>query len=253
MKVEFYKAVWGFEDDFASGIFLGRAREAGYSGFECPIGFDPGVAADSGLAYVAQAFPESVDQMARDLDQALRYSPKMVNLQIGKDHWDETRSAEFLEGALRLVAHFPIPVVFETHRGRICYSAASTACWLKRYPDIRLCADFSHWTCVSESLLADQEEAVSLAISHADYIHARIGHQLGPQVSDPRHERWQVQTDVFVGWWRRWLESKRQEGWPSAGINPEFGPPNYMPTDSEDYKEDLWEHCAYVKGILSRL
>ena len=54
---------------------------------------------------------------------------------------------------------------------------------LHNFPSLRLALDISHWICVSESYLEDQQEAIDLSIQHTVHLHARVGHREGLQVT----------------------------------------------------------------------
>jgi hypothetical protein len=77
-------------------------------------------------------------------------------------------------------------------------------------------------------LLADQPEAVALALSRTGHIHARIGHAEGPQVNDPRAPEWAEAFNTHFGWWDKVVAQKKKEGRPLTMLT-EFGPVDYMP------------------------
>ena len=70
------------------------------------------------------------------------------------------------------------------------YSAPVAKHYLETIPDLRFTLDISHWCNVHESLLADQQETIDLVLPRVNHVHARIGHQEGPQVNDPRAPEW---------------------------------------------------------------
>lgn len=250
MKIEFIKSLWGFEsEDF--GEFLARCTATGYAGIESPMPLNYQAIQDNGLVYVAQGFPVTPEDLQRDVEAAAKHGAVLLNVQAGKDFWAFDQACNFLESAIRIIEQAPIPVAFETHRGKLFYSAASTAELLARFPEVQLTADFSHWTCVSESLLTGQDEAVEAAIQRSVYVHARLGHEEGPQVAEPSHSRWASQLKAFEDWWLRIIEASKANGATVLRINPEFGPPNYMPTDGDRPLADLWDVCAWMKDHLS--
>jgi hypothetical protein len=166
-----------------------------------------------------------------------------------------SKGAPFFESALKdVVAKAPIPIVFETHRGRLLYEPQSTHAYIQRFPELRLTADFSHWTCVCESMLQGQEEAVSLALRHTDLIHARVGHEEGPQVPDPRAPEWAGHVAAHVKWWREVASHHAMRGSKVLRIDPEFGPPNYMPTlpYTRQAVTDLWDVCSWMRDHLKK-
>ena len=125
MAIEFYKSLWGFEnlslDEFAT-----RVLADGYNGVECPMSIPPGYLSTRNLKYIAQDFVETQDSLQEAIDRASEMKAELLNLHIGKDWWPENVVADFLEQSLKRIEESDIPVGFETHRGRIFYSAAST-------------------------------------------------------------------------------------------------------------------------------
>ena len=100
--------------------------------------------------------------------------------------------------------------------------------FLEAIPGLRLTLDISHWCNVSESLLADQQATVDLAISRTDHVHARIGHPEGPQVNDPRAPEWENAAKAHFAWWDKVVSAKQNAG-QTMTILTEFGPVDYMP------------------------
>ncbi len=251
MEVRHFKATWGMDGSLAEQ--LRRIREAGFDGFEAPLPDDPielrREAAANSLQYAALAFPLSVSEAAASLDKAVEAGACLLNLHSGKDWWPFAQAVEYLEGVAKLREASPIAVCHETHRGRIFFSPAVTAALIREVPSLRLAADFSHWTCVCESMLGDQATAVSLAIEHTVHIHARVGHEEGPQVSDPRAPEFAGTLAQFERWWRDILDSAKARGLPWIGVDPEFGPPNYMPTApfTREPLADLWDVCLWMR------
>jgi sugar phosphate isomerase/epimerase len=254
--VRFYKALWGMGGSLPDK--LDQIASAGYSGIEAPVGmYDAQTLApaldDHGLGFVGMLFVEDAEALKRGLEEALASGAEMANVHAGKDWWDFDRGCRFWEEALAVVGDSPLRVAFETHRGRILHSPAATAAYLRRFTELELTADFSHWTCVCESMLADQEEAVSLAVSRTALIHARVGHEQGPQVPDPRAPDWSRYVEQFELWWDRILDAATQRGESVVRVDPEFGPPNYMPTEPYSGRPtaDLWDVCLWMRDRLA--
>ena len=89
---------------------------------------------------------------------------------------------------------------------------------------------------------------MEVCIKRTHHIHARVGWQHGPQVPDPRHEKYMHWTERFEGWWDGIVEHCLAEGRPWLTINPEFGPPEYQHIDLETGKPlaDIWEICLWI-------
>ena len=114
-------------------------------------------------------------------------------------------------------------------------------------------ADISHWCNVHESLLEDQTETVAMALERVEHLHARIGHQEGPQVNDPRAPEWENAVKAHLAWWDKVLERKMQAG-ETMTILTEFGPPNYLPTlpYTQQPVADQWAINVYIMQMLRK-
>ncbi|MEY3897863.1 MAG: hypothetical protein RLZZ214_3384, partial [Verrucomicrobiota bacterium] len=92
----------------------------------------------------------------------------------------------------------------------------------------KLTCDFSHWVCVAERLLEDCNEIIQLAADHCHHLHARVGHEEGPQVSDPRAPEWSRHLAAHEAWWDTIWTSQKRRGLATTGLVPEFGPAPYQ-------------------------
>jgi hypothetical protein len=159
------------------------------------------------------------------------------------------KQIRFFVSSLRLEEQIGIPIAHETHRRRPFFSPMNTMAILRELPEIRLNIDFSHWCCVSESLLDDQERAIHLAAEHAIHLHGRVGYENGPQVPDPRVPEWERCVTKHEAWWDLVIDAQRNRGENEFTFVPEYGPPTYMqtnPTTGEPLA-DLWEICLWSR------
>jgi sugar phosphate isomerase/epimerase len=254
MDIRHFKATWGMEGSL--GEQLDRIEQAGFDGFEAVIPDSPGPfakeASSRKLQFAAIAFPLSLDEAEVALESAVSAGACLLNLHSGKDWWPFRDGVAYLEGVGRLQESSPIPICHETHRGRLFFSPAVTADYIRAIPSLRLAADFSHWTCVCESMLQDQSASVNLAVEHTIHIHSRVGHEQGPQVSDPRAPEFAGRLATFTAWWQQIVDSAGRRGLPWIGIDPEFGPPGYMPTlpYTRQPVADLWDVCVWMRDRL---
>ena len=172
---------------------------------------------------------KNLAQFQLSLTAAVQSNPVYVNCHSGKDFFSFDENKSFVELTQKISKQSGIPVYHETHRGRILYSAPVTRRFIETYPDIQLTLDISHWCNVHESLLADQDSTVSLALEKTGHIHARIGHPEGPQVNDPRAPEWKDAVDAHFSWWDKVVQRKRSNGGTMTFLT-EFGPLDYMPS-----------------------
>lgn len=215
MELIFYAAWWG-RDGVGIDAMVESVAESGYDGIETFVPADrrrrnalAKTIARSGLSCIAHQYEADGDaetcrrQLADNLRRAGDIAPVLVNSHTGRDHWPPARIDPLIEVAAGIESELGVPVVHETHRSRFAYSAAVTAGYLDRFPELRLTADLSHWACVSETLLEDQDDLLELSLARAAHTHIRVGSAQSAQVPDPAAQRWRRELDAHVGWWRR--------------------------------------------------
>jgi sugar phosphate isomerase/epimerase len=253
VKTEFYKTLWGMGGTLDEK--LTKIKAAGFEGFEDPIQphFQVKPAIEkSGLKYIGMAFGSDPEQFKKDLGEAFDSGATSVTVHIGGCHFSEQQAMDTLGKFLEHTKQVPFPVNFETHRGRLLYEPLSTARYLKAFPDLYLCADLSHWTVVTESLLHNFKDELELAISRTRHIHARVGHEEGPQVPDPRAESWLGHVKAHEEWWDRIRAAQKARGQEVCTVDPEFGPPNYQWTNPKDGTPlaDVFEVSVWMRDRL---
>lgn len=264
MKLQWICTVWGMEA-LAAREKLARAKAAGFDGVETGIPVDAkerrelrAQLDETGLLLVAQQWTTGADPAAHagsfeeQYRRAAEMYPLMVNSHTGRDIFSLKQNLEVFKKAAKLEKELGIPVAHEVHRGRVTFSIQSTMALIDAVPGVRLTADFSHWCCVHESLLEDQEESVQRAIAHTRHVHARVGNAEAPQVTDPRAPEWKKEVGVHVSWWQSIVDARKAEGMESLTICPEFGPPNYMATlpGTGTPVADQWAINCYMKDFL---
>lgn len=253
MRLRFFKTLWGMEA-LPVEARVAKVVEAGYEGFE---GILPDVqeARRLGVAMpaVAMIFPTEIESFKSQFDQAGELGLDRLVVHAGKDWWSFDQGSAFFDAALEIVEASNLPTAFETHRGRLLFEPQSTVRYLERFPTLRLCADFSHWTCVCESMLDDQMDAVRLAASRVIHLHARVGHEEGPQVPDPRTPRWLPYVERFEAIWDLVHAAHVERGEEMLTIDPEFGSPAYLWTDPVDERPlaDQFEVTNFVRDRLA--
>ncbi|MDQ6420633.1 sugar phosphate isomerase/epimerase [Paenibacillus sp. LHD-117] len=237
MKLLTHLAFWGVEGTLLDN--MEAAKSAGHNGIETGVPSEADGEAFKEtldrleLTYVAQIFT-SGDHLASFEEQVKRaaaYRPVLINAHSAKDSMTEAEQDAFYEGALRIEQQYGVPIGHETHRGRAMFTPWATSRLLKKFPELRITADFSHWVNVCESHLTDQEENVALAIDRTIHVHGRIGFPEGPQVPHPASPFFKGELELFTGWWKRIMERQAKEGRDFATFTAEFGPPGYMPTE----------------------
>jgi hypothetical protein len=155
-------------------------------------------------------------------------NPVMINTQTGKDYFSFAQNMQLVNAAKTIAAETGIEIVHETHRGKFLFNLQVFEAAAKAAPDLSIALDISHWCTVHESLLQDQQEAVSLALQHARHVHLRLGFEEGPQINDPRAPEWKPLLKQYFKWWDVVVANHKKKK-QDLTVTPEFGPAPYMP------------------------
>lgn len=275
MNIQYICPHWGCENDDAA-VFVDKVLSAGYQGIE--INLPPSTSTftehfiaelegilsrNKDFVFIPQQLTspdnETVDafisKMKRSLLELVAYQPTFINSHTGKDYYSFDDNCRIIEAALNISSQTGVRILHETHRGRFSFHAASLLPYLKKFPELELVGDFSHFCTVSESLLQDQEEIIQQIIPHVSHIHARVGHEQGPQVNDPQAPEWQNHFNRFAAWWQEMVLTKEEKGWQQITITPEFGPFPYMPQApySKQPLSNQWDTNVYMMNTLKQI
>ncbi|MCW3112628.1 MAG: Sugar phosphate isomerase/epimerase [Segetibacter sp.] len=273
MKIKFFCPRWGAEH-IAWSRFLQTVKQAGYAGIEwfpyAEIGDYIEVVKlleENELDFtIVMAVIERIDDFTDYLKefekqllhlsqiQTSQKRPLHITAQTGREFYTEQQVDECLLVCRKITQTTGIPIYQETHRNKWAYAAHVVHRQLQKHPDLELTLDVSHWFCVSESYLQDQQVAVDLAIKHAKHIHARIGHTQGPQVWEPASDEYAEALNEHLKIWDKWIITMKHRRSSFCTITPEFGPPPYLvfanrhgtPFD-EQFRLNLW-----MKNLLEK-
>lgn len=242
MKINYLCPFWG-SSDLSAKAFVTKVLDAGFDGIEINLPDDrefdkelKEVLEETQCAFVGQQWlppaVESVEEykirMLNSYKRLAELNPLFINSHTGKDFFSFEENCQVLEACFQFTKDTGLSIVHETHRGRFNFHSFSTLAYLKKFKDLKLNADFSHFTNVSESLLEDQEHVLEKLIPHVRYIHARVGFDQSAQVNNPFAPEWKANLDRFVSWWQKIIDEAKYRGEEEFYICPEFGPFPYI-------------------------
>ena len=240
MNLILFRHLWGAAGEWED-IFP-KFKQAGYRGIEGPVPPPEdrkrfrALLKKHSLEFIPQIFSQGksvadhLDSLREQIVTAKPFSARFINAHSGQDAFSEDQSTRFFEGALQLEAKCGVAIAHETHRGRILFNPWITSRLLTRFPDLKLCCDFSHWVCVCERLIEDQVGIIRQCADHCLHVHARVGYEQGPQVPDPRAPEYQRHLEAHEAWWRLVWAAQANRGFRISTLTPEFGPPDYQHT-----------------------
>lgn len=273
MKIKYICTQWGQEDKTATE-FVEKVIAEGYNGIEVNIGGladlnnwrivlertrlkqpDFVVVAQMVLDESFSRFTEFSREMEKRLHLIAPFQPAFINAHTGKDYFSFDDNCRLIEQAFAFSEKTGIKVYHETHRGHFSFALHEMQRYLQQFPGLELVADYSHWCNVSESMLQQQEENLTMITPHVKHIHARVGFEHGPQLANPFASPYKKHLEVFTQWWRQILNF-HTAGNSSFTICPEAGPVPYMPVhpDSNEPLADQWKinitMLEYLKKVF---
>ncbi len=266
MTIKYFCPYWGSET-LEVKTFVEQVKHAGYDGVEYAIAQNSdmnavdtfwNLAQQKGLSIILQHFDtfdadfnEHLEKYQSWFEKISQYPCVKINSQTGKDYFTFEQNQKLIEFTFQYAKLHDVEIVHETHRNKFSFAAHITKTFLEKIPDLRVTLDISHWVNVAESYLEDQQQAVDLAISRTDHIHARVGFPEGPQVTDPRAPECKEALDKHLYWWDAVIEQKSKTDQPLT-ITPEFGPYPYLTHLPHSFKPiaNQWDINVYMMNLL---
>ncbi len=246
MKLRLHRSLWtnGFDLDAA----IEDCRSGAFDGIEGPVPEASKTRVPfvqklrgSGLPFIAEVVTGTgyvpshrdverhLEDFQRQLDAAAMTSPQFVTALVGCDAWSIFAAIDFLGHAIDAARERLLRVSFETHRSRATFTPWTTAELVRQLPELELTCDFSHWCCVCERLVLNEEpELLKLFASRARHVHARVGYDQGPQVPHPAAPAYRAALEAHEQWWTEIWRAQERSGFLVTTMTPEFGPDGYL-------------------------
>ncbi len=270
-KVKFFCPRWGFET-IPWNEFLRSVKDAGYSGIEWfPFSeendyeevlrllhyYNLDFSIVMAVTKPYNSFEDYISSLKIDLHKLMEIrseqkAPLFISAQTGREFFNEDQILNCLQVCNNIQEQYGVPIYQETHRNKWPYAAHTVAPILKKNKHVLLTLDVSHWFCVSESYLEDQQDAVNDAIIHTRHIHARVGHTEGPQVWDPANTEYTEALNEHLKVWDKCIDLAQQKKKNYFTITPEFGPPPYMVKGNRNisFIKEQWRLNLWMKDFL---
>ena len=265
-KLEIYQSLWGME--LRNPSLVERAPEDAFkmvadAGFD-GMCLDPSVAEipknialkplfeKHGLGCMINAFPYAATDMVPLLDFAGDMNARMVNVISGLMPIRPEDAVAVVRQWIDEAAERSMPLLFETHRDGLLNDLYFTLQLMELVPEMRLCADLSHFV-VDRELRAPvpkrDAQYISSVLDRSDCFQGRIANreQVQIQINFPQHQVW---VDIFKGWWKEGMRAWRKRNADNATLIflCELGPPPYAITDGDQNElSDRWEESLQIR------
>lgn len=271
-KLEVYQSLWAMEQrhpdlpERSPEQTFAMIAGAGYDG----VCLDPGLTDlhryeptrhlfdEHNLGCMFNAFPHTADELQPLLDAAASYNARQVNV-IGEVMPIDYRDAvPIIRRWLAEASAMRIPLMLETHRNSMLNDLHFTLQIIEAVPELRLCADLSHF-------VVDREFELPLCDRDADYIQRVLARsdcfqgrvatreQIQIQIDFPQHREW---VNLFKAWWKAGIRLWRERSADNATLIflCELGPPSYAITDAQGYElSDRWSEALKIKAWVQQI
>lgn len=206
-----------------------------------------------GLACMINAFPKSDDDLRRLLAMARNMNATTFSI-IGVVYPRTVDEATpIIQRWMEIAQDADMPVMFETHRDCITNDMFFTLQLMEVLPQMRLCADLSHYVLNRELGLPLTDEWAALfdrLLDRSDSFQGRIANREQIQVAPAfaQHADWAA---LFKTFWRRGFQSWRSRNDDDAELVflCELGPPPYAITDADGNElSDRWQDALMIKS-----
>jgi len=271
-KLDIYQSLWAMElrrpgiaerpmeENFA------MAKEAGYHG----LCIDPAVDEidkmlrlkplfDSyGLKCMVNAFPHTVDELAPLLAMSAEMNASLVNVIGGVMPLKVDDGVAVVNRWMHDAQKADLPLLFETHRDCTLNDLYYTLQLIEEVPEMRLCADLSHYVIDREMplpLSQRDRDFMSRILHRSDCFQGRISNreQIQIQIDFPQHQAW---VEQFKAWWRQGISAWRQRNGADETLIflCELGPPPYAITDAHGAElSDRWQEAMTIKTWVEEI
>ncbi len=279
-RLEVYQSLWAMQPHGPDGVKVPVERafemvaEAGYDGMAIDLG-----AADMELMLptrplfrrhrlgcLIMAFPKTIEGLRPVLHMARDFGAAGVDV-IGVNVIGQVPAMTVpdmipvIRAWIEMGAAEGVPVQFETHRNCITNDLLPTLELIDAIPEMRLCADLSHFVVDREfrfPISAHDDVLIRRILERSDSFQGRVAtrEQIQVPIGFPQHRRW---YDQFAAWWEAGFRLWRARN-PAGACNflCELGPPEYAITGADGRElSDRWQEAleirARVRGIWQRL
>jgi len=235
-----------------------KIADAGYDGVcidPSPADIDDSLALkplyeEFGLECMVNAFPSTVEDMTSLYALASAMDAKLVNIVGGVTPIKPEDAVPVVKQWLLEAGN--VPVLFETHRDSLLNDLFFTLLLMDLVPEMRLCADLSHFVIdreMREPVSERDRQYIERILDRSDCLQGRIAgrEQIQLQIDFPQHQEW---VSIFKDWWKegmqRWRDNNRDDA--VLIFLCELGPPPYAMTGADQLElSDRWDEALTIR------
>lgn len=271
-NLEIYQSLWGMElrhpeiPERSDEENFAMVAEAGFHGMCLDLAADEipdfvdkqAVFERHQLGCMVNAFPYKVKDLKPLLQLAKDFDACMVNVIGGVMPVTVAGAIPVIYKWMEDADELGVPLLLETHRDGILNDLYYTLQVIDSIPELRLCADLSHFVIDREFISpipARDQSYVNRILERSDCFQGRIAsrEQVQVQIDFPQHREW---VEIFKGWWKNGMRQWRQRNANDATLVflCELGPPPYAITDARGHElSDRWQEALTIKSWVEQI
>jgi len=271
-RLQIVQNLWGLRaypsaaDEWPEERMLSEIKAAGFDAFDVWVGEAKeadlvrwkSLAEKHGLGIGVEFGPARVEDADAGIAAAKRLGSVYLDAHVASYFTPEAEAEALLRGLVERCRAASMPLVIQTHRGRVTQDLLRTVAYAKAIPELRFDLDFSHYLVAGEhtgALPPPAEGALSLLMARATMLDGRVSN--GEQVQvDLLNPVYREHLDRVAALWKRvlvgWLRgARRGDVFP---FRVELGPPGYAILGADGREiSDRWVQQKTIRELVGRL
>jgi len=211
-----------------------------------------------GMKCMVNAFPAAVEELRPLLELAVELEASLVNVIGQVMPLTVGEGEEVVRRWMQEGERAGMPLLFETHRDCTLNDMHYTLQLMDAVPEMRLCADLSHYVIDREMRLPLSEtdrKHVRRILRRSDCFQGRVAsrEQIQVQIGFPQHQAW---VEQFRSWWSEGIGMWRERSGEDACLIflCELGPPPYAMTDAQQRElSDRWQEALVIRRWVEEI
>jgi hypothetical protein len=235
----------------AFDVWVGGATEADVARWQA-------LARAHGLGVGVEFGPERVEDADAAIAAAKRLGSPYLDAHVASYFTPEAEATALVRGLVERCRAAGMPLVIQTHRGRVTQDLLRTVALAKAIPDVRFDLDLSHYLVAGEltgALPPPAEAALGTLVERATMLDGRVsnGEQVQVDLLSPAHRE---HLDRAAAVWKRamtgWLRGAgRGDVFP---FRVELGPAGYAILGADGREiSDRWAQQRALRDLVARL
>jgi hypothetical protein len=235
----------------AFDVWVGGASEADLARWQA-------LAREHRLVIGVEFGPGHVEEADAAIAAAKRLGSSYLDAHVASYFTPDAEAEALVRGLVERCRAADVPLVVQTHRGRVTQDLLRTVALANAIPGLRFDLDFSHYLVAGEitgALLPPAEAALATLMERATMLDARVsnGEQVQVDLFNPAYRE---HLDRVAALWKRvmrgWLRTARR-----GDVFPfrvELGPPGYaiLGRDGREIS-DRWAQQRALRDLAARL